>query len=92
VRHAKGGNNVIKDRLIWEDALKEHFENFLQKVEIAKVPDVYTLTFLKAEVEKMEISAYPQYNSFIPQFSITLIDCHLFLVCPINLFLNISNT
>jgi hypothetical protein len=45
---------VIKDRLIWEDALKRHFENFLQKVEIAKVPDVYTLTFLKAEVEKME--------------------------------------
>jgi hypothetical protein len=45
---------VIQDHLIWEDALKEHFENFLQKVEIAKVPDVYTLTFLKAEVEKME--------------------------------------
>ncbi|MBW1695136.1 MAG: hypothetical protein JRJ41_13575 [Deltaproteobacteria bacterium] len=45
---------MIKDRLIWEDTLKEHFENFLQKVEIAKVPDVYTLTFLKAEVEKME--------------------------------------
>ena len=34
--------------------MKEHFENFLLKVEIAKVPDVYTLTFLKAEVEKME--------------------------------------
>jgi hypothetical protein len=45
---------VIKDRLIWEDALKEYFENFLQKVEIAKVPDVYTLSFLKAEIEKME--------------------------------------
>ncbi|MBW2483253.1 MAG: hypothetical protein JRF38_24955 [Deltaproteobacteria bacterium] len=45
---------MITDRLIWEDALKEHFDNFLQKVEIAKVPDVYTLTFLKAEVEKME--------------------------------------
>jgi len=45
---------MIADRLIWEDALKEHFDNFLQKVEIAKVPDVYTLTFLKAEVEKME--------------------------------------
>jgi hypothetical protein len=45
---------VIKDRLLWEEALKAHFENFLQKVEIAKVPDVYTLTFLKAEVEKME--------------------------------------
>ena len=45
---------VIKDRLMWEDALKANFENFLQKVEIAKVPDVYTLTFLKAEVEKME--------------------------------------
>jgi hypothetical protein len=45
---------MIKDRLLWEDALKEHFETFLQKVEIAKVPDLYTLTFLKAEVEKME--------------------------------------
>ncbi|MBW2440757.1 MAG: hypothetical protein JRH12_09800 [Deltaproteobacteria bacterium] len=45
---------MITDRLIWEVALKEHFDNFLQKVEIAKVPDVYTLTFLKAEVEKME--------------------------------------
>jgi hypothetical protein len=45
---------VIKDRLMWEDALQAHFENFLQKVEIAKVPDVYTLTFLKAEVEKLE--------------------------------------
>ena len=45
---------MITNRLIWEDALKEHFDNFLQKVEIAKVPDVYTLTFLKAEVEKME--------------------------------------
>ena len=45
---------VIKDRLMWEDALKANFENFLQKVEIAKVPDVYTLTFLKAEVEKLE--------------------------------------
>ena len=45
---------MIKDRLIWEDTLKEHFENFLQKVEIAKVPDVYTLTFLKTEIEKME--------------------------------------
>ena len=45
---------VIKDRLMWEDAMKANFENFLQKVEIAKVPDVYNLTFLKAEVEKME--------------------------------------
>ena len=45
---------VIKDRRMWEDALKAHFERFLQKVEIAKVPDFYTLTFLKAEVEKME--------------------------------------
>ena len=45
---------MIKNRLIWEDALKEYFENFLQKVEIAKVPDVYTLSFLKAEIEKME--------------------------------------
>jgi len=54
VRHGQGGNKVIKDSLKWEEALKEHFEKFLQKVEIAKVPDVYTLTFLKAEVEKME--------------------------------------
>jgi hypothetical protein len=45
---------VNQDRQIWEEALKEHFENFLLKVEIAKVPDVCTLTFLKAEVEKME--------------------------------------
>ena len=45
---------MIKNRLIWEDALKEYFENFLQKVEIAKVPDVYTLAFFKAEIEKME--------------------------------------
>ena len=43
-----------QDRQIWEEALKEHFEKFLLKVEIAKVPDVYTLTFLEAEVEKME--------------------------------------
>lgn len=34
--------------------MKEHFENFLQKVEIANVPDVYTLTFLRAEIEKIE--------------------------------------
>ena len=45
---------MIKDRQIWEDTLKEHFENFLLKVEIAKVPDVYTLTFLKAEIDKIE--------------------------------------
>ena len=45
---------MITDRQMWEDALKEHFENFKQKVEIAKVPDVYTMTFLKAEIEKME--------------------------------------
>jgi len=54
VRHRKWGDKVIKDRQIWEDTLKEHFENFLQKVEIAKVPDVYTLTFLKAEIDKIE--------------------------------------
>ena len=54
MRHRKWGDKVIKDRQIWEDTLKEHFENFLQKVEIAKVPDVYTLTFLKAEIEKIE--------------------------------------
>ena len=34
--------------------MKEHFGNFLQKVEISKVPDIYTLTFLKAEIEKIE--------------------------------------
>jgi len=45
---------MIRDRRIWEDALKENFENFLLKVEIAKIPDVYTLTFLKSEVEKLE--------------------------------------
>ena len=45
---------MIKDRQIWEDTLKEHFENFLQKVEIANVPDIYTLTFLKAEIDKIE--------------------------------------
>jgi len=45
---------VNQDRRIWEEALKEHFEFFLQKVEIAKVPDVYTLAFLKAEVENLE--------------------------------------
>ena len=43
-----------QDRQVWEDALKENFEYFLHKVEIAKVPDVYTLSFLKAEVEKLE--------------------------------------
>ena len=45
---------MIRDRQIWEEALKEYFERFLQKVEIANVPDVYTPTFLKTEVEKME--------------------------------------
>ena len=54
MRHRKWGDKVIKDRQIWEDTLKEHFENFLQKVEIAKVPDIYTLTFLKAEIDKIE--------------------------------------
>ena len=45
---------MVQDRQIWEEALKVHFEMFLQKVEIARVPDVYTLAFLKAEVEKLE--------------------------------------
>ena len=45
---------MIRDRQIWEEALKEYFERFLQKVEIANVPDVYTPTLLKTEVEKME--------------------------------------
>jgi hypothetical protein len=45
---------MIRDRRIWEDALKENFENFLRKMEMAKIPDMYTLTFLKSEVEKLE--------------------------------------
>jgi hypothetical protein len=45
---------VVQDRQLWEETLKEHFEMFRQKVEIARVPDVYTLAFLKAEVEKLE--------------------------------------
>ena len=44
------------DRLIWEESLQKHFEIFLQKMEMVEVPDVYTLTFLKAEIEKMENS------------------------------------
>ena len=54
MRHRKWGDKVIKDRQIWEDILKEHFENFLQKVEIANVPEVYTIAFLKVEIEKIE--------------------------------------
>ena len=42
------------ERHVWEAALKEYFEDFLRKVEMAKVPEVLTLTFLKAEVEKLE--------------------------------------
>jgi hypothetical protein len=42
------------DRHVWEAALKEYFEDFLRKVEMAEVPEVLTLTFLKAEVEKLE--------------------------------------
>ena len=45
---------MTRDRRIWEDTLKENFENFLRRVEIAKIPDMYTLTFLKSEVEKLE--------------------------------------
>ena len=42
------------DRHVWETALKEYFEDFLRKVEMAEVPEVLTLTFLKAEVEKLD--------------------------------------
>ena len=42
------------DRHFWETALKEYFEDFLRKVEIAEVPEVFTLTFLKAEVKKLK--------------------------------------
>ena len=42
------------DRHVWEAVLKEYFEDFLRKVEMAEVPEVLTLTFLKAEVEKLE--------------------------------------
>ena len=42
------------DRTIWEDILKEQFDFFLKKAALADVPEVYTLTFLKAEVEKLD--------------------------------------
>ena len=42
------------DRHFWETALKEYFDDFLRKVEMAEVPEVLTLTFLKAEVKKLE--------------------------------------
>jgi hypothetical protein len=42
------------NRHIWEAALKKYFEDFLRKVKMAEVPEVFTLTFLKAEVEEME--------------------------------------
>ena len=45
---------MVQDRQIWEETLKAHFEMFKQKVEIARVPDIYTLAYLKAEVEKLE--------------------------------------
>ena len=45
---------MANDRHIWEAALKEYFEDFLRKVEMAEVPEVFTLTFLKSEVEKLE--------------------------------------
>jgi hypothetical protein len=45
---------MANDRQMWEAALKEHFEDFLRKVEIAKVPEVLILTFLKAEIKEME--------------------------------------
>ena len=45
---------MANDRQIWEAALKKHFEDFLRKVEIANVPEVFTLTFLKDEIAEME--------------------------------------
>ena len=45
---------MADNRQVWEAALKEYFEDFLRKVELAKVPEIYTLTFLKAEVEDLE--------------------------------------
>lgn len=42
------------NRHIWEAALKKNFEDFLRKVKMTEVPEVLTLTFLKAEVEEME--------------------------------------
>ena len=45
---------MASDRDIWEAALQEYFEDFLRKVEMAEVPEVFTLTFLKSEVEKLE--------------------------------------
>ena len=45
---------MTDNRYIWEAALKEYFEDFLRKVEMAEVPEVFTLTFLKTEVEDLE--------------------------------------
>ena len=45
---------MASDRDIWEAGLQEYFEDFLRKVEMAEVPEVFTLTFLKSEVEKLE--------------------------------------
>jgi len=45
---------MADNRHVWEAALKEYFEDFLRKVEMADVPEVFTLTFLKAEVEDLE--------------------------------------
>ena len=42
------------DRHVWETALKKYFEDFMRKVEMAEVPEVLTLTFLKGEVKKLE--------------------------------------
>ena len=42
------------DQHIWETALKKYFEDFMRKVEMAEVPEVLTLTFLKNEVKKLE--------------------------------------
>ena len=45
---------MSNDRHVWETALKEFFEDFMRKVEMAEVPEVFTLTFLKDEVKKLE--------------------------------------
>ena len=43
---------MIKDSLLWEDTLKEQFEKFIQKVEIAKVPSYVHADILKGKGRK----------------------------------------
>jgi len=52
--HIKEKVKMVNNRLVWEAALKKYFEDFLRKLEMADVPEVLILTFLKAEVEKLE--------------------------------------